>query len=331
MITKAGRAARQAALEGDAAEELLRIMHVLDFATPGAPCNPNAVAEHVQGVVEQRDRLVEALELVMQAEAMPAEVQRTAEDALAFARQFQETPRGRLLTADELVARTPPLRWLIPGVLALRTVVLLSGANDEHKRGVLLDLALTVAQHHPVIFVTTRAAADQDRPRIQAWRDHHGLESGHLFLRTVPLHLGDQAELWHVLGSSRPIQPALILIDDLEACGASGSLDVSDAGESWKAVQGLDTLRRLTGATVLVAHAIPPTAEPAVLVSTASAEYHVTTDAQGVIHLTCWKQRHAAKPAPRTFRLEHPPGSHGTAVLVPTMPAVPWEVRRSQR
>jgi hypothetical protein len=77
--------------------------------------------------------------------------------------------------------------------------------------------------------------------------------------------------------------------------------------------------------------ATDPDAEPPILTGLACAAYHVTTDAQGVIHLTCRKQRHAAKPAPRTFRLEHPPGSHGTAVLVPTMPAVPWEVRRSQR
>lgn len=210
--------------------------------------------------------------------------------------------RIRLVHADDM-DRLPDLDWIVDAILPRGVVAQIFGAPGEGKSHVLLDLALTVAQHAPVVYI---AAEDelQYKPRLRAWCRHHGLGRGHLYFWVAPLNLFDPVAINHFLASIAPLHPVLVVLDPLAQCGAGSDLD--NTRDMTLAVEGLHTIRTATGGTVLVCHHTGWSGDhergSSVLRGACRTVYKLTND-DGLIKMTCEKMNNAPKAESRSFRL----------------------------
>jgi hypothetical protein len=234
-------------------------------------------------------------------------------------RTTTEPPPYRVIHSEKL-HHLPRHDWLIEDVLPLGVIAQLFGAPGEGKSHLLLDMALTVAQHYPVIYIAAEDV-EQYENRINAWCTHHGLGRGHLYFLPTALNLMTPAVIQQFLQVNDDIHPALIIVDPLAQCGSGGDLD--STRDMTLAVEGMLTLRQATGATVLVAHHTGWNSDhergSSVLRGACRTVYKLVND-DGLIRLTCEKMNNATKPEPRHFRLMEQPiitedGEAATSVI----------------
>ncbi len=171
-------------------------------------------------------------------------------------------PKFELLTPEDIAA-LPDLEWLIEGVLPKPGLVVLYGEPGSFKTFVALDMALTVASGREWlgrVTLQTKAlyiAAEGVRGfklRVAAHAHRRGLTPENIrFIAEVPLIM-DPAHIRALLASFEKddFEPGLIVVDTLArvALGA----DENNAKDMGRVVDGLDELKRQTGATVMVIH-----------------------------------------------------------------------------
>ncbi len=188
-------------------------------------------------------------------------------EALAVQLSRSSTPalRYKLRTAAELVD-TPPLRWLVRGVLPTEGIAAMFGVSASGKSFLALDLGSAIAYgaawfnckvtQAPVVYLALEGEAGLSQ-RLRAWQLHHdsGLPAALKFI-TQPFDLRepkDIAELVHAVkltGSAG----GLLIIDTLNraASGAdeNSSQDMGCIIDAAKALQA-----ELGGLVLLIHHA----------------------------------------------------------------------------
>lgn len=174
-----------------------------------------------------------------------------AQSAPAVTEQPQEPAKPKLIHGDQMGVLLPPTEMLIPDMIPKGKLIENFGMGGSGKSTLNLDLALTVAQFANVVYV---AGEDETEyvARKAAWHEHHKLGAAGFYFWPEPINLLTPDSIDAFLTEIHPIAPLLIVIDPLANCMAGYS--DSDTRDMMIAVEGLNRIRKATGATVLVCH-----------------------------------------------------------------------------
>ncbi|EAW1172731.1 DNA primase [Salmonella enterica subsp. enterica] len=149
--------------------------------------------------------------------------------------------------------------------------------------------------------------------RVRAWENVHGVKVDNLALVNRPVFPVRREEVHEVVKAARAIQAKkgepvqLIVIDTLARC--FGGNDENDARDMGAFIEGCDTIKRETGATVLVVHHSGKDDSKGARGSSSfraalDAEFNVRREGDGgAIILTCTKMKDAEEPRPAAFDL----------------------------
>lgn len=222
--------------------------------------------------------------------------------------------RTRLIHADAL-DQLPDITWLVDGWLPQGVITQVFGEPGQGKSHVLLDLALTVAQQHNVIYI---AAEDelQYKTRKQAWCSFRKLGAGGLYFWTAPINLFDQQSVADFIALVRVLQPALLVFDPLAQCAVGHDLD--KGADMNVAVDALGHIRhQLNNPALILCHHTGWNTDhergSSVLRGACRAVYKLANH-DGLIEVECKKMNNAPAPESRYFRLvEH----ESSVVLLP--------------
>ncbi len=168
----------------------------------------------------------------------------------AAARQFTS-----LIHAADL-HQLPSTDWLIDRFIGRGVITQLYGKPGSGKSLTALDIALTMAQQHVVVYAPGEAPGEL-RDRIDAWCAHTQSPVGNLFIYPSPVNLRDHAEIGALADECRARNAAMLVIDPLaESLGVAG-LDENTAVDMGVAIAALRTLMSHAGdpAMLLVHHA----------------------------------------------------------------------------
>jgi|GEM_PF-312544 len=149
--------------------------------------------------------------------------------------------------------------------------------------------------------------------RVKAWENVHGVKVNNLALVNRPVFPVRREEVTEVVKAARAIHAKkgkpvqLIVIDTLARC--FGGNDENDARDMGAFIEGCDTIKRETGATVLVVHHSGKDDSKGARGSSSfraalDAEFNVRREGGGgAIILTCTKMKDAEEPRPTAFDL----------------------------
>ena len=247
--------------------------------------------------------------------------------------------RFTLHTIGDVLNRRPPA-WLIEGLFTVGAIVGVYGAPGGGKSFLALDWALSIAygrawagrsvKQGPVVYVAAEGGAALGS-RIAAWRTHWGFKTespAFFILESVQVHVPEDVGEVLARVEERALSPSLILIDTLARCFVGG--DENSSKEMGAFIEGIETLRRKSGAAVMFVHHSGKSAADVERGSTslrgaADAMFHIGKTADNMVTLTNNKQKDHEECAKTTFRLEPVrAGHHGetSCVLVPASCAI---------
>lgn len=173
--------------------------------------------------------------------------------------------RDRLLTLDGL-AKLPPVRPLIDGLLYRGTVAQLSGLPGQYKSFLGIGMACSVAagvsfEGHAVpaagtvIYVAAEGASGI-RARVLAWCELTGVEpeeiAGRLLFLPAPIQLANALDVAEAEQAAVELGAHLVVLDTRARCTLG--LDENSATEQGKAIHAAERIQRASGATVLAVH-----------------------------------------------------------------------------
>lgn len=226
------------------------------------------------------------------------------------------TPQpSRLVHANDL-ALLPKAEELIPGMLFMNKLHEIFGPPGSGKSFVNADIALSVAEFAPVVYIAAEDVEDYPA-RIQAWCEHHDLTPKQLFFWPEPVNLMNPDSVASFLAAVLQIQPALIVIDTLQNCMVGA--DENSTKDMGIAIEALNYIRRQTQAAILVTHHTgwSDTHErgSSALRGACRVVLKLSQNDDGLMTLTCEKINGAKAFEPRYFRLL-PKGE--SAALIPS-------------
>lgn len=244
----------------------------------------------------------------------------------------QEIGAFNLLSISSL-ADLPEPEWLVDGVLPVDTFTMLFGAPGSTKSFWALDAACSIAAGYPLhgspvrkskVIYSAGEGLRGLRWRVEAWKmahpdaDHKALEENFALLpRTV--RVLDEQDAGRLLLTAKEFAPeglGLLVVDTWARAMTGG--DENSSHDSGLAIEVCETVRRESGATVLVVHhtTVDGTRErgSGSLKGAADAQMKMVKDENGTITLTCVKMKDAPEFEPRRFTLSE----YGhSAVLMP--------------
>lgn len=148
------------------------------------------------------------------------------------------------------LARIPKPEPLIPGVFNLNSLVWVAGAPGSYKTFVALDYALRVSRAHPVLFVAGEGLSGL-HDRVSAWEHAEGEAVDNLYVFPRPIQVTTAP--WMLLCDvARTIGAKMVVLDT--QARMAGGLDENSVPDMGRYIEGIDTLRELTGACVLSIH-----------------------------------------------------------------------------
>src|SRR5262245_55472585 len=174
-------------------------------------------------------------------------------------------PRFKLI-AEAALADVPTPDALVEGVLSSGSLSVLVGAPGSFKTFLALDLSLTIAsgeswlgKYHvkqgPVIYVAAEGGGMLSS-RVRAWKAYHRVRSiPGMFFLLDPVqfhHPRDVEQRLDAMQAQLPEQAVLVVFDSLARCCLGG--DENTARDMGLLVSSTDTIRRDTGAAVLLVH-----------------------------------------------------------------------------
>lgn len=190
----------------------------------------------------------------------------TDELEVLLSKPLQPTRRYQLASAEDL-AKLPPMRWLVRGVLPAQGLAAVYGPPGSGKTFLVLDLAAAVAdgarwfgfttKQAPVVYVGLEGEGGLSQ-RVQAWSQHHrrALPSALRFVVAQPFDLlepDDLAELAQsIVATCGP--GALLVVDTLNRAATGADENASeDMGRIIDAAKHLQAA--VAGLVLLVHHA----------------------------------------------------------------------------
>lgn len=226
----------------------------------------------------------------------------------------------RWYSVAELAELTPPAP-LIGDVIAEGSLVLMYGQWGVGKTFVALDIALSKAVGHtwhgveltpaPVAYILAEGRGGI-AARVQAWHEAHGIPDNILFrLLAQPVDFLDPAQVAALLASVEawPDPPKLLFVDTMYRCFGGNENDTEDMNAFLTSVARFQSE---TGAAVVVIHhpgheahrgrghsAFPQAVDAIIKV----------VESEGVITMSCDKQRDGLPFEKRRFRLSPRAGS----------------------
>lgn len=170
-------------------------------------------------------------------------------------------PRFVFVGAQHVKAQKPP-RALIAGMLFENTGAELCGGQATFKSFTALAITEAVAsgadwhgretRRTPAAYITGEGSAAIGQ-RIRALEIHTGRSCEVQFLlEAVQLHRPEEVEALLLAIAQLPEKPGLIVVDTLARCFVGG--DENSARDAGLFVAGVDRIRAVTGATVLILH-----------------------------------------------------------------------------
>lgn len=180
-------------------------------------------------------------------------------------KSFESTERSVYQPLTEAEADLlPDPTWLIPDVLAQRSIAVLYAPSKAWKTFVALDWSLTIAagidkwgevEQGDVVYVAAEGPSGMSKKRKPAWRMLHGVEGPLPFYvvqkmpwLTHPEQMADMVKHIRRMG----IKPKLVVLDTLAR--AMVGLDENSAKEAGWAIEQIEKLRLELDCTVLVLH-----------------------------------------------------------------------------
>ena len=169
--------------------------------------------------------------------------------------------RDRLLTVDQL-REMPAPDPLVDGLLYRNTLAEMSGSPGCYKSFIALGISCAVSagvswEGHavpealPVIYVAAEGACGLAR-RADAWAESNHRKIGELRILPEPLQLGNAEQVAELVQLAREMRPGLVVLDTRARCTVG--LDENSATAQGLAVEAAESIRRASGATVLVVH-----------------------------------------------------------------------------
>ncbi len=233
------------------------------------------------------------------------------------------------LSLAELEALPSP-RWLIEDILPEASLAVIYGPAGHGKSFVALDMALCLAaglQWHGQILRQGRVAyalgegGGSFKYRVQAWALGRNGEQFSRCTDTFKLcpavpYLVQAENLGEFLNALKALdpQPKLVVLDTLARCLLGA--DENSAKDMGAAVEAMDAIRRVTGASVLALHHVPKDKErggprgSTALAGGADVLIACTADPAQNVTLKIEKQKDGERHAPILLKLE--PVSLGT-------------------
>ena len=172
-------------------------------------------------------------------------------------------PKLQLYSVSEL-ANVPEPPWLVKGILPLGSMAGVYGPPGEGKSFFGLDLALSIAAgidccgsqvERGIVLYIAAEGGGSIRKRVEAWKQRWQLPDvpdAFFVLEAVQVRSKDELALLVARLRERGINPVLIVVDTMARCFGSG--DENSAQEMGEFVDGLEWLKRETGATVMFLH-----------------------------------------------------------------------------
>lgn len=176
----------------------------------------------------------------------------------------QPARRYHLASAEDL-AKLPPMRWLVRGVLPAQGLAAVYGLPGSGKTFLALDLAAAVAEgsrwfgfttkQAPVVYLGLEGESGLSQ-RVQAWSRHHhrALPAALRFVVAQPFDLlqpDDLAELAQAITTSCG-SGAMVAIDTLNR--ASPGADENDSQDMGRIIAAAKRLQVLVAGLVLLVH-----------------------------------------------------------------------------
>ena len=170
-------------------------------------------------------------------------------------RTLQSRQFTSLIHAADL-HQLPNTDWLIDKLIGRGVITQLYGKPGSGKSLTALDIALTMAQQHMVVYAPGEAPGEL-RDRIDAWCQYTQSTVGQLYIYPNPVNLRDHDEISALADECRARGAAMLVIDPLaESLGVAG-LDENTAVDMGVAIAALRSLMAQAGdpALLLVHHA----------------------------------------------------------------------------
>jgi len=192
--------------------------------------------------LHQRDGLPAVAQLLAQARALPC--------------------RYPVLTADDL-ARLPPVRWRVRGVLPEQGLAAVYGPSGSGKSFLTLDLLGAVADetewfgHRTHACPVTYLALEGEQgiaQRVAAYRTRHGAAPAAMRFVAAPFALLEAGDVHDLAEAIRAAGGAdgIVAIDTLNRAGAGA--DENDSRDMGRLIDGAKRLQAALGGLVLVVH-----------------------------------------------------------------------------
>lgn len=239
-------------------------------------------------------------------------------------------PLQRIYSVSELLTMAPPL-WLIDQLITEGAMVGLYGPPGEGKSFLALDWALSVAHGErwldipvaqgTILYVAAEGGRGLGR-RIQAWMHAHDVASSASALFLLEgVQLRDPVDVLRLTRGleERGLSPLLIVFDTFARCFVGG--EENSAKDMGEFIEGVETIRRTTGAAVVVVHHTAKQRKrgsylergSSALRAAADVMIEVSKDDGGTISVTNTKQKDAEEFATIKLRLKQVPVSdpHG--------------------
>ncbi len=140
--------------------------------------------------------------------------------ASAPAEQEQAEHKRIWLTEQEVDTTLVPPEMLVKDVVVAEEVTVVFGLGDSGKTFIVVDIAMRIAQHYPVLYV---AGEDGSGIKIRkaAWQRHYSRPAnGNFYLVNGPVNLMDTGAVDEFITQAHPLGLKLIVFDTLSQCSA---------------------------------------------------------------------------------------------------------------
>jgi hypothetical protein len=176
--------------------------------------------------------------------------------------------RDRLLTLNDL-AKLPPSKPLIDGLIYRNTLAQLSGGPGTYKTFLALTMGCCVAtgetfgdfdvpKQGTVIYVAAEGASDIEK-RILAWCEVWEINPDTLldrvFVLPLPIQLGKDTDISQIIEVVQEKKADLLVLDTRARCTLG--MNENDATEQGWAIHAAERIRMVGGCAVLVVHHTP--------------------------------------------------------------------------
>lgn len=170
--------------------------------------------------------------------------------------------RFRLLTAGELAA-SPPMKWLVRGVLPREGIGAVYGPSGSGKSFLALDLQGAIASKRdwfdhrtkpvPVLYVALEGESGI-RQRAEAWEQQHGEFPNTFRFLLAPLDIRLERDRVELVEAARAagLAGGVLVLDTLNR--AAPGLDENDSRDMGQVIDAMKSLQAELGGLVLVVH-----------------------------------------------------------------------------